>query len=125
MSEITSFLDWFDGFCENLTKQPTPKQWARVVDRINQLRALEPTKTISSEALRAAEEARAMAPKPQPKAKPTTQSQWISQYTSALETLGVDPESARDFAESARKMGVDISRDPMEMAHQELGGSIQ
>lgn len=128
MSEIRSFLDWFDGFAENLNKQPTPKQWQRVVERINQLRQFAPesTKEIPEAARRAAEEAQKMtASAKRDVSKPRTEKEWLQRYQDALGDLGVDPESAKDFADQMKQMGVDIARDPKEMAQLEYGGSVQ
>lgn len=34
MSELRDFLNWFDGFADNIEKTPTPKQWAKIKERV-------------------------------------------------------------------------------------------
>lgn len=36
---LRSFLDWFEGYAENIDKAPTPKQWNRIVDKVKALQA--------------------------------------------------------------------------------------
>ena len=40
MSELRDFLNWFDGFAENIEKTPTPKQWAKIKERVSGLQAM-------------------------------------------------------------------------------------
>jgi hypothetical protein len=34
MSSLRDFLNWFEGFSENLDKAPTAKQWEKIKERI-------------------------------------------------------------------------------------------
>ena len=38
MSDLRDFLNWFDGFAENIDKTPSSKQWAKIKDRVAALR---------------------------------------------------------------------------------------
>jgi len=44
MSDLRDFLNWFDGFAENIEKTPTAKQWAKIKERVGalQLQKVEP-----------------------------------------------------------------------------------
>ena len=39
MSDLRDFLNWFDGFAENIEKTPTAKQWAKIKERVASLSA--------------------------------------------------------------------------------------
>jgi hypothetical protein len=97
MSDLTTFLAWFSGISENIKKQPTPAQWAKIRSKIADLETGAP---------QSAPVAPAAAPKP---AKPRTPAAWRAQYIEALMGLGLDHDSAKDFADTAT---VDLSRDP-------------
>lgn len=34
---LQEFKAWFDGFIENIPKQPTLKQWARIKERVSEI----------------------------------------------------------------------------------------
>ncbi len=38
MNDIRDFLSWFEGFQENIKQRPTAQQWAKVVERIRQIK---------------------------------------------------------------------------------------
>jgi len=101
MSDLTTFLAWFSGITENIKKQPTPAQWAKIKAKIAELEASGP---------QSSPVAQAAPPKPQ---KPKTATAWKAQYIEALMALGVDDESAKDFADMAT---VDLNRNPAEAA---------
>ena len=42
MTDLRDFLNWFDGFAENIEKTPSPKQWAKIKERVAALRAVGP-----------------------------------------------------------------------------------
>jgi hypothetical protein len=44
MSDLRDFLNWFDGFAENIEKTPSAKQWAKIKERVGalQLQKVEP-----------------------------------------------------------------------------------
>lgn len=65
-TELRDFLNWFDGFAENIKKQPTAAQWTRVKQRFAEMRvglASSPT-NVSTAALAAAGAGLPLAPPP-------------------------------------------------------------
>lgn len=111
MSDLASFLAWFDGFAENIDK-PTPKQWDRIKTKIAELKASAPEPGMVPAA--------AMTPAPaQRMQKPTNKTQWISQYKGHLIEMGCDMDTATDFAAHAE---VDLNRDPVEAARDAMSG---
>ena len=34
---LEEFKAWFDGFTENVSKQPTQRQWKRIVERVGEI----------------------------------------------------------------------------------------
>ena len=38
MTDLRDFLNWFDGFAENIDKRPSAKQWAKIKERVAALR---------------------------------------------------------------------------------------
>lgn len=61
MNDLRDFLNWFDGFAENIDKTPSSKQWTKIKDRVTALRGVAPESVTT-----------ASAPKPAPveKSKP-------------------------------------------------------
>jgi len=43
MSDLRDFLNWFDGFAENIEKTPSPKQWGKIKERVAALREVQPS----------------------------------------------------------------------------------
>ena len=43
MSDLRDFLNWFDGFAENIDKTPNTKQWGKIKERVTALRNAAPT----------------------------------------------------------------------------------
>ena len=43
MNDLRDFLNWFDGFAENIDKTPTAKQWTKIKERIAALQGSAPT----------------------------------------------------------------------------------
>lgn len=110
MTDLKSFLCWFEGFAENIKKQPTPEQWGRIKARISSI----------SEGGEAAVVAPPVAVQsgPAPMPKPTTEAQWLAQYQAALIDMGLDDESAADFA---REAVVNMAADPAASARAAAG----
>lgn len=65
MNDLRDFLNWFDGFAENIDKTPSAKQWAKIKERVAALRDAPPASTAA-----APKPAAAAPPPPAPKAKP-------------------------------------------------------
>lgn len=42
MSDLRDFLNWFDGFAENIDKTPNTKQWGKIKERVTALRNAAP-----------------------------------------------------------------------------------
>ena len=42
MSDLRDFLNWFDGFAENIDKTPSQKQWGKIKERVTALRSAKP-----------------------------------------------------------------------------------
>ena len=123
MSDIKSFLDWFEGFAENIETVPTAKQWGRVLDRINNLNSAKPASGVPEAARRAEAEAKALAPVKV--VKPKTETEWCVAYRQALKDLGLDEESAAEFTEDARSAGINIASDPVAVAKSNVGQFLQ
>ena len=87
MADICSFLSWFDGFAENIKKQPTPEQWARIKSKVLDLEA--------------APEPRAAAPAapaaPALPVKPRNEREWRVLCEMALQEEGCDPATAGEL----------------------------
>lgn len=43
---LTEFKAWFEGYTENITKQPTQKQWARIQERVGEIDGEATTRTV-------------------------------------------------------------------------------
>jgi hypothetical protein len=43
MTELRDFLNWFDGFAENIDKTPNQKQWDKIKQRVAELKAVPST----------------------------------------------------------------------------------
>jgi len=106
--DLQTFLAWFSGMEENIKKQPTPAQWARILHKVNELKTAPASPTPVSTSV-------PVAPR---KTKPTTASGWKAQYEAALVAMGFDEESAKEFLAS---VNVDLTRDPAEAAKADAG----
>ena len=42
MTTFPELFAWLDGYCENIENAPTPKQWQRILSRLNEVRGLPP-----------------------------------------------------------------------------------
>lgn len=116
MSDLKSFLDWFEGFAENIKKQPTPDQWRRIKARVADLQKM----PIRQSAAYTEEGMPAVTtPKPEKRMdKPKSARQWKAQYKGYLIEHGMDEESAKDFTDMVT---VDLDMDPEYIARQDLG----
>lgn len=92
MSDLPTFLAWFSGFAENIKKQPTPDQWARIVAKIEQI---DPGSAPQAGLYAPA------APNPPVETKPTTPLQWKSVFIGELVEIGFDLDSAKEIAAKA------------------------
>lgn len=122
MSDLPSFLAWFEGYAENINGRPTQKQWDRVVTKIKAIRAPvmreEAPVTRSVAPAPSAALAQDQAPDPfakPPPSEPATEEEWIAQYIEALVDLGLDEDSAKDDAVSR---DADMRRSPQDVARE-------
>lgn len=106
--DLPTFLAWFEGFAENIDEAPTEKQWGRIKERIKQLQSAPAGYPFPPPPEQAEAPAKIVA-------KPKTPSEWLDQYVTKLNNLGVDNETAADFASDLPKP-VDMSLDPSEVA---------
>lgn len=109
MSSLRRFLDWFEGFNENIEEQPTPKQWERIKAKVEDLYA-----NVGEEP----EPGMIAAHVPQAPKKPETPAQWKSAAKAFLIEHGFDPESADDILAN---VPVDLSVDPAIVARSAAG----
>lgn len=117
MSELRDFLNWFEGFSENIGKQPKPDQWEKIKTRIMALKAF-------------ADQPVVLGPSPFPPApapapalqKPTTEAQWKSQYIHFMCELGCDIDTAKEFADDMES--VDIGKDPKASAETDFNTMV-
>lgn len=112
MSDLKSFLDWFEGYTENIEGAPNTKQWERILSRVKTL-------TPGTADVSMAKQTAPDQPKPTPaKRRPRTEKEWRDQYIQTMMEMGVDEESAGEFAANA---GADLSTDPDLAARTEVG----
>lgn len=106
MSSVQSFLDWFEGFAENIDGAPTDKQWGRVVERIKrltvdhhqpQVQAMQPT--IAAQPQTQISNANVL---------PSTPEQWCERFMTEMMEHGIDPESAAEYLEGAGGMNAAV-----------------
>lgn len=108
MNALRDFLNWFDGFQENIETAPSEKQWGRVRERIEALRAAD-----------AASPSPPVPPIPQaalvPTSNPTprTSEIWLAAAKKALEDMGCDPDTAREMLP---EFTVDLDIEPSDAA---------
>lgn len=110
---MSRFLAWFEGFAENIEKQPSVKQWARIREEIGKLHETTAAPVVLAEGGKAEKAAvvLSVAAEPAPLAIPQTQKEWFDGYIAAMERLGWDAESALEM----RGSGSDgVSFDPTE-----------
>ena len=73
MSELRDFLNWFDGFAENIDKTPNTKQWTKIKERVLALKdakGVDAVEVSTSPAAAAGKvQAPVSAPPPPPRAK--------------------------------------------------------
>lgn len=115
--DLNTFMAWFSGYSENIKRTPTTEQWKRIKSEISKLEAAPP----APRAAAAVQAAPAEPAPPPPKPKPTTKAQWKAQYQEALIARGLDPESAKDFTDTAT---VDLGMDPATVAHMDTANLI-
>jgi hypothetical protein len=116
MNNLHDFLTWFDGWSENIEKQPNDKQWARLCAKVAEVRKAEPVPVAVPLVPPAGWPAVAPVAPPEPVGlkKPSNEREWVAQFKAALmEDMGMDLESAGDVLSDYRKShGIDIERDP-------------
>lgn len=120
MTPLRDFLNWFEGFSDNLgAKAPKPEQWTKIKERIH--------------ALKDQVEAAPIAPTPAPAASAAvevdanpagskTTEWWKDQVFKVLtsDELGLDDESAREVMRSDQ-FRVDLNMDPGTAARMAAG----
>lgn len=110
MTTLREFLCWFEGISENIEGAPTEKQWARISQKLSELKASASNGVVGTAWVEAAS-ARA-----EPAGGAHTTKWWKDQVFTALtnnETLSLDDETARDELAS---IPVDLNAEPMEVA---------
>ena len=100
---LRDFLNWFEGFAENIEAAPTAKQWQRIVATIADLQSA-PAEAEAVVANHATTE---------PVGGAGTTAWWKSQVLAALEEQGYDPESAREVM---AMIPIDLNADPQAVA---------
>lgn len=92
MSELRDFLNWFDGFADNIEKVPNAKQWAKIKERVQALHKVNidnphPQLLTSSPPVNGKHvevQTAVTPPAPAPRAKPH-----MSQFKFVIDTQGV------------------------------------
>ena len=116
MSDLPSFLAWFEGYAENINGRPTQKQWDRIVSKIKAIRA--PVMRAEAPVMRSAAPAQEEVPDPfakPPPREPANEEEWMTQYIEALVDCGLDEDSAKDDAVSR---DADMRRSPQDVARE-------
>lgn len=132
MTNLRDFLNWFEGFSENLDKAPNAKQWAKIKERLLALKdyaeaaeaAAPPVST--SVAVQAQASPGVPAPPQNESADPVpggthTTERWKRQVKAALEEAGFDPESAAEVI-AGKGFVVDLNADPKVVAARVVAG---
>lgn len=99
MSTFHDFLTWFDGWSENIETQPTAKQWARLREKVAEVRKVEPVPSAvpSVPPLGWPPVSANETPAPTGLMPPTNEREFKSQFVAVLvENVGMDLESAND-----------------------------
>lgn len=98
MSTFHDFLVWFDGWSENIEKQPNEKQWKRLCAKVAEMRAVEPVPAaVPSVPPHGWPAVPAQSTQPAAPKQPSNEREWMSQFKAHLvEESGMDPESAGD-----------------------------
>lgn len=115
MTALRSFLDWFDGFAENIDGAPNAKQWERITSRIALLREAAAIDPATDDAVEPAPKKKREPP------RPTTQAQWKGAFTEAMLANGIDPETTRDLIKGRE---FDLSLDPVAVAREEAAKAM-
>lgn len=98
---LRRFLDWFEGYAENIDKCPNDKQWQRIVSKITELQS-------APQESAAVEQAQA-----EPIGGAGTTAWWKKQVLAELEEQGYDPESAKEVL---AMIPIDLNADPQAVA---------
>ncbi len=98
---LRRFLDWFEGYAENIDKCPTEKQWQRIVSKIADLQSAPDEAVVANHATS------------EPVGGAGTTAWWKNQVLAALEEQGYDPESAREVM---AMIPIDLNADPQAVA---------
>lgn len=116
MQEVKTFLAWFDGFADNLTKAPTKAQWDKVVARIEVLRQAaanmpdSPLASMTFSATPPAENSDGNAPK-------KTTEFWKESVRKVLRERGLrGAEGEIEIAKLMENITVDLNRSPEDAA---------
>lgn len=117
MQEVKTFLAWFDGFADNLTKAPTKAQWDKVVARIEVLRqaaasapAMIPMNPAAFPSVPAVEPSDGNAPK-------HTTEFWKESVRKVLRERGLrGAEGEIEIAKLMENITVDLNRSPEDAA---------
>ena len=103
---LRDFMNWFEGFSENIEDAPTPKQWEKIKDRLSLLKDCGEAQFIT-------------VPVPgelDPNVGGThTTAIWRKKVKASLEELGYDPDSAMEVLAT---IPTDLNADPGAIARQ-------
>jgi len=105
---LRDFLNWFEGFSDNIEKAPTERQWGKIVAKIADLRSAPADEAVVAQSATT-----------EPIGGAGTTAWWKSQVLAALEEQGYDPESAREVLAS---ITVDLNADPQTVAARAVQG---
>lgn len=119
---LGDFLNWFEGFSENIEGAPNPKQWQRIVEKLGALKASTPHVEIASPMHRPIEFVLA-----EPVGGAATTERFRARVREILmdnETLSLDPETADAELRKARIDLTALNMEPAEFA-QSILSSMQ
>jgi len=114
-AELRDFLNWFNGWSENIKARPSPVQWRRLKERIADLEAR--GTAVDPAPRQPAAAANGNGSSAPAKARPTATSEvkaWRARVAFELEALGLDHDEAASVADDA----IDDGRPPAEVARQ-------
>lgn len=113
-AELRDFLNWFNGWAENIKARPSPAQWKRLKERVSELEARGSGADAQPRQPSAANgNAVPSIAKPKPPATSEAKA-WRARVASELEGLGIESDDAVAMADDA----IDDGRSPADVARQ-------
>jgi hypothetical protein len=118
MSNLRDFLNWFEGFSDNLDKAPTAKQWEKIKERLLALKDEPEAAAAPQAALPVQPVAVPAGVDPDPRGTTV-----VAKWRAAVKTLLMDTYDEADANDELAKIPVDLNREPAEVVAKFLNGT--